>query len=127
MQCVIYAVRLADWSWIGQRDWTSSLHKFGFNLCSVSGRLVFDWPERLNIIPTGIILRGWEDAACLGVEVRASLAASHGQRGQGVLEDLLKAQKLDDGQCHCGVEAQPACIQCTLIRPLLSQTDTPAL
>ena len=42
----------------------------------------------------------------LGVEVRATLAATHGQAGQGVLEDLLEAEELDDRQVHGGVEAQ---------------------
>ena len=42
----------------------------------------------------------------LGVEVRAALAAAHGQAGQGVLEDLLKAEELDDGEVDGGMEAQ---------------------
>ena len=36
------------------------------------------------------------DGATLGVEVSPSLAPSHGQGCQTVLEDLLKAQELDD-------------------------------
>ena len=40
----------------------------------------------------------------LGVEVAAALAAADGQAGQAVLEDLLKAQKLDDALVHGGVE-----------------------
>lgn len=32
--------------------------------------------------------------------------SSHGQGGEGVLEDLLEAQELDDGEGHRGV--QPA-------------------
>ena len=47
-------------------------------------------------------------AFSLGVEVGPSLAAAHGQGGQGVLEDLFKAQKLEDAQVHGGVEAQAA-------------------
>ena len=46
----------------------------------------------------------------LGVEVGAALAAAHRQGGEGVFKDLLKAQKLDDGQVDGGVEAQPALI-----------------
>ena len=38
------------------------------------------------------------------VEVGAALAAADGQAGQAVLEDLLKAQKLDDALVHGGVE-----------------------
>jgi hypothetical protein len=34
----------------------------------------------------------------LGVEVRAALAAADGQRGEGVLEDLLEAEELDDAR-----------------------------
>ena len=33
-------------------------------------------------------------ALAFGVKVRAALAAAHGQRGQGVLEDLFKGQEL---------------------------------
>ena len=47
-------------------------------------------------------------ALALGIEVRAALAAAHGQAGQGVLEDLLEAQELDDGQVDGGVEPQAA-------------------
>ena len=43
----------------------------------------------------------------LGVEVASALAAAHGQRGQAVLEDLLKAEELDDAQRDARVEAQP--------------------
>ena len=45
-------------------------------------------------------------ALALGIEVGAALAAAHGQAGEGVFEDLLKAQELDDRQVHAGVEAQ---------------------
>ena len=37
-------------------------------------------------------------ALALGVEVAAALAAADGQAGQAVLEHLLKAQELEDGQ-----------------------------
>ena len=47
-------------------------------------------------------------ALALGIEVGAALAAAHGQAGEGVLEDLLKAQELDDGQVNRGVEPQAA-------------------
>ena len=47
-------------------------------------------------------------ALALGVEVRAALAAAHGQAGEGVLEHLLKAQELDDGQVDGGMEPQAA-------------------
>ena len=42
----------------------------------------------------------------LGVEVCAALCAAHGQSGQRVLENLLKAKELDDRQVHRGVETQ---------------------
>src|SRR5690606_22233852 len=38
--------------------------------------------------------------ATLGVEVGAALAAADGHAGQGVLEDLLEAEELDDRQVH---------------------------
>ena len=60
--------------------------------------------------------QGVEDAH-LGVKVRAALGAAHGQGGEGVLEDLLEAQELDDGQRHRGVEPQAACaLQRTRVR-----------
>ena len=49
-------------------------------------------------------------ALALGVEVGAALAAAHGQGGEGVFENLLKAQKLDDGQVDGGMEPQAALI-----------------
>lgn len=48
--------------------------------------------------------------ATLGVEVRAALAAADGQAGEGVLEDLLEAEELDDAEVDARVEAQPALI-----------------
>ena len=49
-------------------------------------------------------------ALALGVEVRAALAAAHGQSGQSVFEDLLKAQELDDRQVDGGVQTQTALV-----------------
>lgn len=46
------------------------------------------------------------DGAALGVEVSPSLASSHGQSGQTVLEHLLKAQELDDAQGCTGSKSQ---------------------
>lgn len=43
----------------------------------------------------------------LGVEVGASLATTHRQTSERVLEDLLKAEELEDGQVHRRVEAEP--------------------
>ena len=45
-------------------------------------------------------------AATLGVEVAATLAAAHGQRGEAVLEDLLETEELQDGEVHTRVQAQ---------------------
>src|SRR5699024_9517177 len=45
-----------------------------------------------------------------GVEVRAALAAADGQTGEAVLEDLLKAQELDDAGVDVGLEAQAALV-----------------
>ena len=47
----------------------------------------------------------------LGVEVTAALAAADGQAGQGVLEDLLKAQELDDALVDGGMEPQTALVR----------------
>ena len=46
----------------------------------------------------------------VGVKVGAALAAAHGQGGQGVLQDLLEAKELDDGQVDRGMEAQTALV-----------------
>ena len=46
----------------------------------------------------------------LRVEVGTALAAAHRQRGQGVLENLLEAKELDDGQVDRRVEAQTALV-----------------
>ena len=47
----------------------------------------------------------------LRVEVGAALAAAHRQRGQGVLEDLLEAEELDDALVHGRMEAQAALVR----------------
>ena len=46
----------------------------------------------------------------MGVKVGAALAAAHGEGGQGVFEDLLEAEELDDGQVDRRVEAQTALV-----------------
>ena len=48
--------------------------------------------------------------AALRVEVRAALAAAHRERGEGVLEDLLEAEELEDREVDGGVEAQAALV-----------------
>ncbi len=47
----------------------------------------------------------------LGIEIRAALAAADGQAGQGVLEDLLKAQEFDDTGVNRGMETQAALVR----------------
>ena len=44
------------------------------------------------------------------VEVGAALAAAHGQAGEGVLEDLLEAEELDDGEVDVLAEPQAALV-----------------
>ncbi len=46
----------------------------------------------------------------LGVEVRTALAAAHGEGGQGVLEDLLESEELEDPEIDGGVEAETALV-----------------
>src|SRR5690606_39145657 len=46
-------------------------------------------------------------AAALGIEIRAALGAADRHAGDGVLEDLLGPEELDDAQVHRRVEAQP--------------------
>src|SRR5690554_742166 len=50
-------------------------------------------------------------ALALGVEVRAALAAAHGQGGQRVLEYLLEGQELEHAQVDRGVETQAALVR----------------
>src|SRR5690606_1437529 len=49
-------------------------------------------------------------AAALGIEVRAALAAADRHARQGVLEDLLVPEELDDREVDAGVEAQAALV-----------------
>ena len=46
----------------------------------------------------------------MGVEVRAALAAAHGQGGQAVLEGLLEAEELQDALIDRRMEAQAALV-----------------
>ena len=48
--------------------------------------------------------------AAAGIEVGAALTAAHGKAGQGVLEGLLEAQELDDGEVYGRMEAQAALV-----------------
>ena len=45
------------------------------------------------------------------IKVGAALAAAHGKRGQGVLEDLLKTEELDHAQGNLVVETEAALIR----------------
>jgi len=49
-------------------------------------------------------------ALALGIKVRSTLAAAHGQRGKRILEDLFKRQELQDAQRHRRMEPQPALV-----------------
>jgi hypothetical protein len=46
----------------------------------------------------------------LRVEVTAALGSAHVQAGKGILEDLLEAQELEDGQVDCGVQTETTLI-----------------
>ena len=46
----------------------------------------------------------------LGAEVRASLCAAHGQRGEGVLERLLETEELEHREIDGAVEAQSSLV-----------------
>ena len=45
-------------------------------------------------------------ALALGIEVRAALGPAHGQGGEAVFQNLLKAQKFQNGQVHGGMEPE---------------------
>src|ERR1700730_16004355 len=49
-------------------------------------------------------------ALTLWIEIRTAFAAAHRQRGQRVLEDLLKCQKFEDSKIHRCVKAQTALV-----------------
>ena len=49
-------------------------------------------------------------ALAAGREVAAALAAAHGQRGEGILEGLLKAQELEDRQVDRSMETKTALV-----------------
>jgi len=57
------------------------------------------------------------------IEVRAALAAADGQAGQGVLEDLLEAQELDDAGIDVRLEAQAALVRADRTVELAAVTD----
>lgn len=42
----------------------------------------------------------------LGVKVGTTLGTAHVEASEGILEDLLETQELEDGQVDCGVESQ---------------------
>ena len=50
-------------------------------------------------------------ALAVGIEVGAALTAAHGQGGQGVLEGLLKAQELHDGEVYVGCKTDTALVR----------------
>ena len=47
----------------------------------------------------------------LGVEIGAALAAAHRETGEGVLEDLLEAEELDDGKVDGRMQSQAALVR----------------
>ena len=49
-------------------------------------------------------------ALALGVEVGATLATAHVEAGQGVLEDLLEAEELEDAEVDGRVQSQAALV-----------------
>src|SRR5680860_1333571 len=73
----------------------------------------------VGVLPDVAVQRGHEAlaephdlvvGAALGIEVGPSLATADGHRGQGVLEDLLETQELDDPEVDGGMEPQPALV-----------------
>jgi hypothetical protein len=47
----------------------------------------------------------------LGVEVGTTLTTTHVQAGEGILEDLLKTEELQDGQVDGGVETETTLVR----------------
>ncbi len=58
----------------------------------------------------------------LGIEVGSALAASHGERGQRVLEDLLEGQELQDAEVDGRVESDPALVRTDRTRKLNAES-----
>lgn len=47
----------------------------------------------------------------LGVEVGTTLTTTHVETGEGILEDLLETEELEDGQVHGGVETETTLVR----------------
>ncbi len=50
-------------------------------------------------------------ALALGIEIAATFAAAHRQRGERVFEHLLEGQELQNAEVHRGMEAQAAFVR----------------
>ena len=62
-------------------------------------------------------------ALALGVKVRTALAAAHRQCCKAVLEDLLKAEELDDTEIYGGVKSDTALVRSDCRVELNSETS----
>jgi hypothetical protein len=67
--------------------------------------VLVEFPHEGNAELADLVVR-----LALGVEVATSLASAHVEASQGILEDLLKTQELENGQVDCGVEAETALV-----------------
>lgn len=58
----------------------------------------------------------------LRVKVRATLATTHVEASEGVLEDLLEAEELEDGKVDRGVETEATLVRAEDRRELDTET-----
>ena len=58
----------------------------------------------------------------LGIEIGAALAAADGKTGQGVFENLLEAQELDDAKVYRRMEAKAALVRSDRAVELYTET-----
>ncbi len=62
-----------------------------------------------------------------GIEIGSAFGSAHGQGGEGVLENLLKPEELEDAEIHGGMEAKTALIGPNGIVELDPEPSVPGL
>ena len=91
----------------------------------VTGRHVHIWPNHLIEFAHEGLTEFHHLIVALAAdrEVRASFATAHRQGGEGILEGLFEAEKLQDAQVHRRVEAQSALVRADGAIELYAVTD----
>lgn len=74
-------------------------------MCATLTNVLVEFPHERNAEFTDLVVR-----LALGVEVGATLATTHVEAGKSILEDLLEAKELEDGEVDSRVEAESALV-----------------